>query len=95
MINLDQKAKKVRLKKSFDRVSTLYEGWELTLNVFKSGIFPINKQTNKQTDKQGKGFKVVIPKQMLQRLPIALAQVKAGNTSENYLNEVRKIMYSL
>ena len=32
---------------------------------------------------------------MLQRLPIALAQVKAGNTSENLLNEVRKIIYSL
>ena len=32
---------------------------------------------------------------MLQRLPIALAQVKAGNTSENVLNEICKIMYSL
>ena len=34
-------------------------------------------------------------KQMLQRLPIALAQVKAGNTSENLLNEIRQIIYSL
>ena len=32
---------------------------------------------------------------MLQRLPIALAQVKAENTSENLLNEIRQIMYSL
>ena len=32
---------------------------------------------------------------MLQRLPIALTQVKAGNTSENLLNEIRKIIYSL
>ena len=32
---------------------------------------------------------------MLQRLSIALAQVKAGNTSENLLNEVRQIIYSL
>ena len=32
---------------------------------------------------------------MLQRLPIGLAQVKAGNTSENLLNEIRQIMYSL
>ena len=32
---------------------------------------------------------------MLQRLPIALAQVKAGNTCENLLNEIRKIIYSL
>ena len=32
---------------------------------------------------------------MLQRLPIALSQVKPGNTSENLLNEIRKIRYSL
>ena len=32
---------------------------------------------------------------MLQRLPIALGQVKAGNNSENFLNEIRKIVYSL
>ena len=31
---------------------------------------------------------------MLQRLPIALAQIKAGNTSENLLNEIRQIVYS-
>ena len=32
---------------------------------------------------------------MLQRLPIALARVKAGNTSENLLNEIRQTIYSL
>ena len=32
---------------------------------------------------------------MLQTLPIALAQVKAGNNSENLLNEIRQIVYSL
>ena len=32
---------------------------------------------------------------MLQRLPIALAQVKAGNTSEKLLNEIRQVTYSL
>ena len=40
------------------------------------------------------GLKVLILKQMLQRLPIALAQVKAGNNSESLLNEVRQIVYS-
>ena len=44
--------------------------------------------------KRGKGLKILSPKQMLQRLPIALAQVKAGNTSANLLNEIRKIIYS-
>ena len=41
------------------------------------------------------GLKILIPKQMLQRLPIALVQVKAGNNSERLLNEIRQIVYSL
>ena len=40
-------------------------------------------------------LKMLTPRQMLQRLPITLAQVKAGNTSENLLNEIRRIIYSL
>ena len=44
---------------------------------------------------KGTGLKILIPKQMLQRLPIALAQVKASNNSENLLNEIRQIIYSL
>ena len=38
---------------------------------------------------------MLTPKQMLQRLPIPLAQVKAGNNSESLLNEIRQIVYSL
>ena len=41
------------------------------------------------------GLKILTPKQMLQRLPIPLAQVKTGNNSQNLLNEIRKIVYSL
>ena len=44
---------------------------------------------------KGTGLKILTPKHMLQRLPIALAQVKAGNKSESLLNEIRKIVYSL
>ena len=40
-------------------------------------------------------LKMLIPRQMLQRLPIALAQVKAGNNSKKLLNEIRQIVYSL
>ena len=35
------------------------------------------------------------PKQMFQRIAKTLAHVKAGNTSENLLNEIRQIIYSL
>ena len=48
---------------------------------------------NKQ--KKRKGIKIVTPKQISQRLPKALAPVKAGNTSENLLNKIRQIIYSL
>ena len=44
---------------------------------------------------KGTGLKILTPKQMLQRLPVALAQVKAGNNSESLLNEIRQIVYSL
>ena len=40
-------------------------------------------------------LKILTPKQILQRLPIALAQVKAGNNSESLLNEIKQILYSL
>ena len=44
---------------------------------------------------KGTGLKILTPKQMLQRLPIALAQVKGGNNSEHLLNEIRQTVYSL
>ena len=44
---------------------------------------------------KGTGLKILTPKQMLQRLQIALAQLKPSNNSENLLNEIRQIVYSL
>ena len=49
----------------------------------------------KQNEAKEKGLKILTPKKMLQQLPIALAQVKSGNNSENLLNEIRQIIYSL
>ena len=54
-----------------------------------------NMSKNIYESKQGTGLKMLTPKQMLQRLPIALAQIKAGNNSERFLNEIRQIIYSL
>ena len=50
---------------------------------------------SKHSETKGTGLKMLTPKQMLQRLPIALAQVKAGNNSESLLNEIKQIVYSL
>ena len=79
---------KDKKRNTSDSVSALYEGRELTLNTFRSGIFSIKEKQGKQ----GKGLKILTPKQMLQILPIALAQVKAGNTSESLLIEIRQII---
>ena len=49
----------------------------------------------KYKTKYGEWLQILTPKQILQRLPIALAQAKAGNTSANLLNEIRQIIYSL
>ena len=46
-------------------------------------------------NEQSERLKILTPNQMLKRLPIALAQVKAGNNSESLLNEIRQIIYSL
>ena len=46
-------------------------------------------------EEEGTGIKILTSNQMLKRLPIALAQVKAGNNSESLLNEIRQIVYSL
>ena len=46
-------------------------------------------------EEEGTGLKILTPNQMLKRLPIALAQITAGNNSESLLNEIRQIVYSL
>ena len=44
---------------------------------------------------RGKGLKILTPNQMLSRLPITLARLKAGNNSEKLKNEIRQLLYSL
>ena len=44
---------------------------------------------------KGEGLKILTPQQMLSRLPIFLAQLKAGNNSEKLKNEIRQLLYSL
>ena len=53
-------------------------------------ILEFNKQ-----NQQGQGLKILTPDQMLSRLPITLAQLKAGNNSEKLKNEIRQLLYSL
>ena len=48
-----------------------------------------------QQNQQGHGLKILTSSQMLSRLPIFLAQLKAGNNSEKLKNEIRQLLYSL
>ena len=85
---LESKKGKIRKNDVFDSVRDLYKGRELVINTFKIGLFPLKSTT-------GTELKILTPKQLLQRLPIALAQVKAGNNSESLLNKTKQIVYSL
>ena len=53
------------------------------------GILKFNKQ-----NQEGQGLKILTPNQMLSRLPISLAQLKARNNSEKLKNEIRQLLYS-
>ena len=44
--------------------------------------------------REGRGLKILTPRQMLSRLPISLVQLEAGNNSEKLKNEIRQILYS-
>ena len=57
--------------------------------------YPREKSRRIYESRQVKGLKILTPKQMRQRLPVAFAQIKAGNNSESLLNEIRQIAYSL
>ena len=80
-----------------DNLSKFYNSREEVINFFRDYIEILSdaKYDAKQGETKGTGIKMLTPKQMLQRLPIALAQVKAGNNSESLLNKIRQIVYSL
>ena len=67
----------------------------MVLNAFKSKVFLIKYHGSGLLNINFSKLKVLTSKQMLQRVPIALAQVKAGNNSEILFNEIRQIVYSL
>ena len=76
-------------KMSEDEIKT--EKPDKILEIVKE-ILDFNKKIRKQ---QGLELKILTPNQMLSRLPITLAQLKAGNNSEKLKNEIRQILYSL
>ena len=71
-----------------------YKARNEAINFFDEYSSKVSEAKNKAKN-EGNRLKILTPKQLLQRLPIAVAQVKAGNNSENLLNEIRQFVYSL
>ena len=84
-------------KNTIYNIKLLYKARKEAIKFFDDYSLMVSEAKNKARNNNisGKGLKILTPKQMLQRLPIALAQVKAGNNSQNVLNEIRQIVYSL
>ena len=89
----DPKDKSQEQKKKNNKIKNLYKSREEVVLMFND--YAKNMSRNIYGSKQGTGLKILTPKEMLQRLPIALAQIKAGNSSESLLNEIKQIVYSL
>ena len=90
----DPRDKSEEQKKTIDNIKNLYNSREEVIKMFND--YARNLSRNIYDSKQeGTGLKILTPKQMLQRLPIALSQIKAGNNSQSLLNEIRQIVYSL
>ena len=68
---------------------------EMVLNGFKSKIFLTKSAGTGIVNIEDSKLKILTPRQIFQRLPTALAQVKAGNNSEDLLNEIHQIIHFL
>ena len=77
---------------AISNIQNLYKSRLEALKLFND--FDRNMSENIYKSKHGTGLKILTPKHIPQRFPIALAQIKGGNNSESLLNEIREIAYS-
>ena len=90
----DLKNRSEEQQNTIDNIENLYNSREEVVKMFND--YAKNMSRNIYDSKQKEtGPKILTPKQMLQILPISLAQIKAGNNSQSLLNEIRQIVYSL
>ena len=106
--NIRKGNKNAKQKEILTNLNMLYNAREEAVKFIEDyGSMILEAKKLAREDQEGKGanemsrvnaserLKILTPNQMLKRLPIALAQVKAGNNSESLLNEIRQIVYSL
>ena len=94
-IKPENSKRKQQKEDTLENLYNLSEGREKVLNASDSKRFPIQTNATRFLNFDHSKLKILTTKQMLQRLPIALAQIKAGNNSESLLNEIRQFVYSL
>ena len=82
-------------KKTLANINMLYNARNEAIKFIEDYDPTILEAKKLAREQEGTGLKILTPNQMLKRLPIALAQIKAGNNSESLLNEIRQIVYSL
>ena len=87
--------KNAEQRKALANINMLYNARNDAIKVIEDYGSMILEAKKLAREQGGIGLKILTPNQMLKRLPIALAQVKAGNNSESLLNEIRQIVYSL
>ena len=82
-------------KKSLSNIENHFNARENAIKFIENYGLRVLEARRLAKEQEGTGLKILTPNQMLKRLPIALAQVKAGNNSESLLNEIRQIVCSL
>ena len=95
-LNIIRKGNKnAEQRKTLANINILYSARNNVIKFIEDYGSMILEAKKLAREQEGTGIKILTPNQMLKRLPIALAQVKAGNNSESLLNEIRQIVYSL
>ena len=84
-----QKINHQNKKKTINNIKNLYNSREEVAQIFND--YAKNMSQCIFESKQGTGLKILSPKQMIQRLPLLLCEISAGNNSERFLNEIRQI----
>ena len=82
-------------KNPLSNINRIFNGRNDSIKFVEEYDSMILESKRNAAEMERKRLKILTPKQMLQRLPIALEQVKAGDNSESLLNEIRQIAYSL
>ena len=96
-INTNTGVERIRLEHLVNVVEDILDGVEGKKDLYLLEIPDLESEeyAAQRRNQSGRGSKILMPNQMLSRLPISLIQLKAGNNSEKLKNEIRQLLYPL